>query len=817
MLSFPSHLSILLLLLLHATSFHVCISSNYKAVPCNEMDQKALLIFKQGLIDPSNRLSTWFSQHDCCTWKGVQCHNTKGRVTKLDLNSLSYDDSAFFGGEINFSSLLQLQFLNHLDLCYNNFTTITIPAIRDNITTTTSLRYLDLSGNYDLHIDDLHWLSRLSSLKYLDLSNINLEKQTNWLHMVAMLPSLSQLSMRGCELNNIYPSLQYMNFTSLKTLYLSNNNFNSELPHWLFNLSGRISYISLAWNTLCGEIPLSLLNLSNLKYLDLQGNQLNGSIPNWLGRLKKLQHIDLSHSFFSGSIPSSLGNLSSLTYLDISSNLLIGNIPYNLGQLFKLSTFLVGSNSLSGILSERFFSKLSNLKELDLSCSNFEFDIGTGWIPSFQLEKIDLSYTVQGPNFPAWLYTQRSLIDLDISSTGISSIDVDTWSFMAGIQFFVDLSNNSISGDISNVRLNTSAIYLSHNNFTGRLPDISTNVEVVDVSHNSFSGEFPNSWVNLKNLSYINMESNRLRGELPLDMSNLTQLLFIDLGKNELSGNIPILMPPSLGFMILRSNQFVGNIPSQICMLPFLSILDFAHNKLSGSIPQCFYKLDFMIASGSQWSVLKMQYTLIMKGQELQYNYGGFTRAIDLSVNNLSGEIPPELFKLVNVQSLNLSHNHLTGRIPKMLGDMKGLESLDLSNNHFTGKIPQSISMLTFLSVLNLSYNNFGGQIPQGSQLQTFDAWSYVGNPELCGAPLSNNCTQEENLYQAKQHTAGGDPFKESLYLGMAVGFAVSFWGVCGSLFLNKTWRHAYFWFLSCVADRIYVIVAVKFRNLGGR
>ncbi|KAF1891036.1 hypothetical protein Lal_00001172 [Lupinus albus] len=627
-------------------------SSNHSVVQCNEMDQDKLLLFKQGINDPINRLSSWSSEHGCCEWKGVHCHNTTGRITSLDLNSNMYNESASFKGEINLSLLLQLEFLNYLDLSSNNFTNVSIqPTHNNNITISTKLHYLDLSNNQYLHIDNLHWLSQLPSLKHLDLRSVNLEKQTNWLEIVAMLPKLLELLLSNCELNNIHSSLKYVDLTSLTDLDLSQNNFNSEFPQWL--------------------------NLPNLRYLSLRGNQLKGSIPNWLG------------------------NISSLMDLDFRSNLLTGNLPESLGQLFNLFTLFVGNNSLSGTLSEKHFYNLSQLSNLDLSGSDFEFHMDANWIPSFQLEDIDLSNTVLGSKIPAWLYTQSSLGTLDISSTGISSIDEDKFpSFVAGIEYLY-LSNHSISADISNVILCVSVTCLDHNNFTGKLPSISAKADVFDVSHNSFSGGFPSSWVNGTELFYIDMESNKLTGELPPDMSNLTELLFINLENNEFSGKIP-RMPPNSEMLILKSNQFEGNIPPQLCNLSALHILDFSHNKLSGSIPQCLHKIANMVSgeNDSSWySFRELTFNLVMKGQGLKYRYIGLLRTIDLSAKNLSGEIPEKLFRLVKIESLNLSHNHLTGTIPNMIGDMKNLESLDLSYNQLVGEIPQSMAGLTFLEV----------------------------------------------------------------------------------------------------------------------
>ncbi|XP_017240163.1 receptor-like protein 9DC3 [Daucus carota subsp. sativus] len=71
---------------------------------------------------------------------------------------------------------------------------------------------------------------------------------------------------------------------------------------------------------------------------------------------------------------------------------------------------------------------------------------------------------------------------------------------------------------------------------------------------------------------------------------------------------------------------------------------------------------------------------------------------------------------------------------------MEALLSLDLSSNQLTGAIPHQLTKLTFLKVLNLSGNNLTGEIPQKGQFSTFGNESYLGNPALCGLPLTEKC-----------------------------------------------------------------------------
>ncbi|XP_047179000.1 putative receptor like protein 25, partial [Vigna umbellata] len=111
-----------------------------------------------------------------------------------------------------------------------------------------------------------------------------------------------------------------------------------------------------------------------------------------------------------------------------------------------------------------------------------------------------------------------------------------------------------------------------------------------------------------------------------------------------------------------------------------------------------------------------------------------------LSNNMFEGEVPKAIGVLKSLKGLNISHNKITGTIPLSLGNLTNLEWLDLSWNQLKGKIPMTLTNLNFLSFLNLSQNQLEGVIPTGGQFNTFDNISYVGNPLLCGFPLSRSC-----------------------------------------------------------------------------
>ncbi|XP_003627989.2 receptor-like protein EIX2 [Medicago truncatula] len=721
--------------------------------------------------------------------------------------------------------------------------------------------HLDLSQNENLVINDLRWLLRLSSsLQFLNLNSVNLHKETHWLQLLNMFPSLSELYLSSCSLESVSMSLPYANFTSLEYLDLSENDLFYELPIWLFNLSG-LSYLNLGGNSFHGQIPKTLMNLRKLDVLNLEDNKLSGTIPDWFGQLGGLEELDLSSNSFTSYIPITLGNLSSLVYLDVSTNHLNGSLPESLGNLTNLEKLGVYENSLSGVLSHKNFAKLPNLQWLSLGSPSFIFDFDPHWIPPFKLQNLDLQYA--NLKLVPWFYTQTSLTSLNITSSSFRNTSPKMfWSFVFNFSFLY-LFNNSMS----NVLLNSDFVWLVHNGLSGSLPRLTTNVSIFNINGNNMSGSLshllchnikeksnlkylsvidnhlsggltecwgnwkslihislgrnnltgmiPHSMGSLSNLMSLHIYNTKLHGEIPVSLKNCQKLMIVNFRNNKLSGNIPNWIGKDMKVLQLRVNEFSGDIPLQICQLSSLFLLDLSYNRLTGTIPRCLPSITSMIFKNVSQDqgvlhivdhdigiIFVISLSLLAKGNDLTYDK--YMHVVDLSNNQLSGRIPIEVFRLTALKSLNLSQNQLMGTIPKEIGNMKQLESLDLSNNTLSGEIPQTMSAITFLEVLNLSFNNLKGQIPLGTQLQSFTPLSYMGNPELCGTPLIEKCKKneapgEDTNVMAKEEE--GSELMECFYMGMGVGFTTGFWIVFGTLLFKRTWRHAYFNFLYDVKD----------------
>ncbi|GAY31733.1 hypothetical protein CUMW_287180, partial [Citrus unshiu] len=331
----------------------------------------------------------------------------------------------------------------------------------------------------------------------------------------------------------------------------------------------------------------------------------------------------------------------------------------------------------------------------------------------------------------------------------------------------------------------------------------------------------------LNNIRTLNLYNNRLTGELPSSLRNCSQLRVLDLGKNAFFGEIPTWIGESLQNLIvlsLKSNKFHGNIPYQLCHLGFIQVLDLSLNIILGKIPKCFNNFSAMTYKrcsnptiGFAKSILVAPRTgnyykylvnllLTWKGSENEYKSTlGLVRCLDLS----------KIMDLVGLIALNLSRNNLTGPITPKIGELTSLDFLDLSRNLFSGSIPSSLSQLSGLGVLDLSYNNLSGKIPLGTQLQSFNVSVYAGNLELCGLPLANMCLDEEST-----PSPGTDDDSNTLededdqfitlgfYVSSILGFFVGFWGVCGTLMLNRSWSYGYFNFLTGMKDWVYVIWA---------
>ncbi|CAL4992527.1 unnamed protein product [Urochloa decumbens] len=723
------------------------------------------------------------------------------------------------------------------------------------------LKYLDLSClDLSTVADWPQVVNMIPSLRVLDLSYCSLASANQ------SLPHLNLTNLEVLHLSNNYfdhpiASSWFWNLTNLKYLDLGSTNMRGQFP-----------------DALGGMTSLQILDFSGYA---VTSNNIHGMLPNWMGKLTSLVTLDLNTNNITGPLPASIGHLSCLRTLDFSHNHLTGSVPNNVRGLTNLTYLDLSYNYLDGFITDEHFDNLNNLQYIDLSSNSLKIEISFKWIPPFRLQIVNLTNCQMGPLFPAWLRWLVDIVRLDIANSGLEGKIPHWFSSAFSNALYLDISRNQLNGSLPVNMEGMSLLEkldFNSNQLTGQIPTLPQSLIYLDISRNYLSGPLPANFEvpNLNGLSLfsnlitgripesicksesllsLNLANNLLEGELPVCfgnsvieslilsnnsfsgkfpsfVKNCTMLRVLDLAGNKFSGTLPVWIGEllTLTFLRLSHNMFSGNIPINITNLQCLQYMDIADNRISGSLPRNLsnlkalrqkYPADFC-SNDFFVDIYSLSLSAVWKGQELSYRSISTVihmnmKNIDLSLNNLSGDIPEEIFALQGLVSLNLSRNHLGGNVRSRIGMMQSLESLDLSRNKLSGEIPASLSNLTFLSYLDLSYNNFIGRIPSGSQLDTLYAANpsmYTGNIGLCGAPLKKNCSITDASKHGHTTRTEDGPHQEFFYIGLGCGFTAGIWAIFFALLLKKQWRIVYFRLIDKLYDEAYILMVVTWARL---
>ncbi|PIN17275.1 Leucine-rich repeat protein [Handroanthus impetiginosus] len=370
-----------------------------------------------------------------------------------------------------------------------------------------------------------------------------------------------------------------------------------------------------------------------------------------------------------------------------------GSIPPEIGKLYNLQGLYPSRNNLSGLITPE-IGKLYKLDELDLSVNKL-----SGPIPS----------------------TIGNLTRLR----------------------YLQLNSNNLTRQIPSSICNLSSLevlHLSENILQGRIPqclgNFSTSLSVLALKENQLHGPISATFANGNKLEYLNLNGNKLQGPLPksLHKCRCLQDLF----------PFWIETLPELQVLVMKSNKFHGNMLSDhlrndnILPFPKLQIFDISHNKFTGPLPYGYFKnfvamMNVKVNRTEGRNRFADPVILVLKGSE--QNLVGtlitFT-LIDFSDNQFYGSIPYSIGKVNLLTYMNLSYNMFERTIPTSFGNLS--------------EIPWQLTRLSFLSSLNLSNNLLSGPIPQfGGQFPMFENNSYMGNPGLCGRPLTKNCKYDDD------------------------------------------------------------------------
>ncbi|TKW08444.1 hypothetical protein SEVIR_6G028100v4 [Setaria viridis] len=300
--------------------------------------------------------------------------------------------------------------------------------------------------------------------------------------------------------------------------------------------------------------------------------------------------------------------------------------------------------------------------------------------------------------------------------------------------------------------------------FIGKFP-----MQYLTLAINPLSGTLPKELGNLTNLISLGISLNNFTGELPSELGNLAKLEQI----SGFSGPFPSTFSKLKNLKILwaSDNDFTGKIPDFIGSLTKLEVLRFQGNSFEGPIPESLSNLTKLtnlrigdIVNGSSSmsfiSNLTSLDVLILRNCRISdnlatvnfSNLAGLT-LLDLSFNNITGQIPPSILNLAKLGFLFLGNNSLSGSLPDVKSPL--LNNLDFSYNQLSGSFPSWATQNNLQ--LNLVANNFvlgssnNSILPSGLNCLQQDIPCFRGSPEYssfavdCGS--SRSMTGSNNTF----------------------------------------------------------------------
>ncbi|XP_044957168.1 receptor like protein 22-like [Hordeum vulgare subsp. vulgare] len=728
---------------------------------CLPDQASALLRLKRSFTTTDESVAafqSWKAGTDCCSWEGIRCGATSGRVTSLDLGDcglqsdhldhvifeltslryLNLGGNDFSLSEIPSTGFEQLTMLTHLNLSTCNFSG-QVPAY--GIGRLMSLVSLDLSFQYeiielfdtgfafsgDFTYDGQLMLSNftalvanLTSLEELRLSWLDMSDQGDkWCNALAKYtPNLRVLSLPFCSLSSpICGSLASLQ--SLSVVDLQYNHLTGSVPEFFANFSS-LSVLRLSYNFLEVWVPSVIFQHDKLVTIDLHRNHnISGNLPNF-STDSSLENLFVGKTNFSGTIPSSISNLKHLKKLGLNALGFAKELPSSIGRLRSLNSLQVSGLGLVGSISS-WITNLTSLEVLEVSHCGFNEPIPSSIADLNKLRKLALykcNFSGKIPSglascnvekFPNILRHSSNINRLDLSNNQIrGSIPQWAWEKWTDSDlFFLNLSHNeftSVVGHDSFLPFYIVCLDLSFNMFEGPIPLPQHSGDVLDYSNNNFSSIALNISSQLVKTSCFKASRNHLSGNIPPSFCT-TVLEILDLSYNNLNGSIPpCLMEDAneLRVLNLKGNQLYGELPHNIHESCMLEALDFSSNQIEGQLPRSLASCKYL-------------------------------EVLDIGNNQISDSFPCWMAELSRLQVFVLKSNKFFGQVSPAIPDEKNtcefprLPILDLASNNLSGTLTEewfiSLSSMMVKSVNEtpvMKYNTYQGQVYQVYTVLTY-------------------------------------------------------------------------------------------------
>ncbi|XAR59418.1 Non-specific serine/threonine protein kinase [Bertholletia excelsa] len=258
-------------------------------------------------------------------------------------------------------------------------------------------------------------------------------------------------------------------------------------------------------------------------------------------------------------------------------------------------------------------------------------------------------------------------------------------------------------------------------------------------------GSIPEDLGLIQHLRTLDLSNNSLNGTLPVSLFNNSELRVLSLSNNMIYGELPDLaegLAAELQLLNLSDNALAGKVPEKLPLLRNLTVVSLRSNYFSGRIP------------------------------------GGFdsVEVLDLSSNLFNGSLPMD-FGGESLRYLNISYNKLTGSVSSEFAKkIPANASIDLSFNNLTGEIPQSVALIyqkpeSFRGNADLCGKPLKKQCTIPSSLSVPPKInSTTSSPAIAAMPKTTDPSSASGMQDQQQQQQNHSKLKPGIIAGIAVG-----------------------------------------------